>query len=105
MSSGATVPVSGACSCVPPPPDSSECGCEIGTLIDELTRVAYWAEPAEAADAIRNLIRNAPAILARQNAALIVRLAADWKGTSDEFEQRFGYSRGRLHQMGVRWRR
>ena len=99
------IAVTGACSCDPAPADSADCTCAIGVLIDDIMRAAYWSNPEEAADALRRLIEQAPAVLARQNEKLMVRLSKTWAGTSRQFEERFKYSRGRLHAMGVRWRR
>ena len=96
--------VFGACACDPQPKDADDCRCEIRDLIDQLLVVGYHCPPETAATRLRGLIEHAPAILTTVQAALMRRLAREWTGTPDAFCRRYGYTRQRLHQMGVRWR-
>lgn len=96
--------VFGACNCSPAPATADECRCVLRSLIDRLLVTAYHCEPSVAAERMRELIRDAPALLSDAQDALIVRLAREWTGTPTEFVKRYGYTRQRLHQMGVRWR-
>lgn len=96
--------VFGACTCQPRPATADGCRCEMRGLIDQLLVIAYHCDPAIAAQRLRSLITQAPAILTIVQADLMCRLAAGWTGTPDEFCKRYGYTRQRLHQMGVRWR-
>jgi hypothetical protein len=97
--------VFGACACEPQPADADDCRCQIRGLIDQLLVTAYHCEPELAAHRLRELIEQAPRSLTMVQASLMRRLAKDWTGTADEFCQRYGYTRQRLHQMGVRWRK
>lgn len=97
--------VFGACACVPQPEIADQCTCEIRDLIDRILVTAYHCPPEVAASRMRDLIRDAPAILSDVQDRLMVRLAAEWTGTPEAFAKRHGYTRQRLHQMGVRWRR
>ena len=97
--------VFGACACNPQPKDADDCVCQIRQLIDRILVTAYHCEPDEAVARMRKLIEEAPAALTAVQATLIRRLAAEWTGTPEEFITRYGYTRQRLHQMGVRWRK
>jgi len=91
---------SGHAGAVPEPPVSE-------TLLTGLIDILFGltqCEPDAAVAQVRRMINQAPAILTEVQADLIRRLAADWTGTPDEFCRRYGYTRQRLHQMGVRWR-
>lgn len=97
--------VRGACNCNPQPETADECACQIRQLIDRILVTAYHCEPDEAAGRLRKLIEEAPAALTVVQAALMRRLAAEWTGSPEAFAKRHGYTRQRLHQMGVRWRK
>lgn len=96
--------VFGACTCQPRPATADGCRCEMRDLIDRLLVTAYHCDPAVAVERVRSLIEETPTILAGVQADLMCRLAAEWPGTPVEFAKRYGYTRQRLHQMGVRWR-
>jgi hypothetical protein len=96
--------VFGACNCEPRPATADECHCEMRDLIDQLLVIAYHCEPEAAAARLRELIGWAPKALTVVQAGLMRRLAADWTGTPKEFFKRYGYTRQRLEQFGVRWR-
>ena len=103
---GAPAPrVFGACACTPQPATADECRCEMRDLIDRILVTAYHCPPEVAAERMRTLIEQAPAILTIAQSSLMRRLAAEWTGTPGEFAKRYGYTRQRLHQMGVRWRK
>lgn len=97
--------VFGACACDPQPETADQCHCEIRDLIDQLLVIGYHCPPEIAATRLRVLIEQAPSILTVVQAALMRRLAADWTGSPEAFAKRHGYTRQRLHQMGVRWRK
>ena len=96
--------VFGACACTPAPETADDCHCEMRELVDQLLVIAYHCEPEAAALRLREMIEAAPALLTVAQGALMRRLAAQWTGSAEAFCQRYGYSRQRLHQMGVRWR-
>lgn len=104
MTTQSTTTVFGACACDPQPATADECTCEIRGLIDQLLVIGYHCPPDVAATRLRGLIEQAPAILTVVQSALMRRLAREWTGTPDAFCKRYGYTRQRLHQMGVRWR-
>jgi len=97
--------VFGACCCQPRPASADDCRCELRTLIDRLLVIGYHCEPEVAAQRMRALLVEAPALLLLVNADLMRRLAAEWTGTTAAFCKRYGYTRQHLHNMGVRWRR
>lgn len=76
----------------------------VDELIDRLIVVAHGCAPEVAAQRLKALIHEAPAALSDAQNALMVQLASEWTGTPSQFARRYGYTRQRLHQMGVRWR-
>jgi len=77
---------------------------ELTGLINTLSDLLR-CEPDAAVPRVRRLINQAPAVLTVVQTELIRQLAREWTGTPDEFCKRYDYTRQRLHQMGVRWRK